>query len=79
MIAYGRRPPVGSVVFDVRDVVFRRAARVRVDPVGDAELGLGFLQRFARLDAGPLACMSASASARVGNGPRSSSASFDSQ
>src|SRR5438045_1754252 len=32
------------MVFDTGDVVLRWATRVRIDPLVDAELGLGFLQ-----------------------------------
>src|SRR5256885_16644322 len=39
---------MGSVVFDARDVVLGRAAGVGVDPLGDAELGFGFVQALRR-------------------------------
>src|SRR2546427_8777034 len=40
---------MGSVVFDARDVVLGGAAGIGIDPLVDAELGLGFLQRLGRL------------------------------
>src|SRR5512146_3300447 len=38
-----------SVVFDARDRLFGGLAGVGVDPVGDADLGFGFLEGLARL------------------------------
>src|SRR5260221_8820410 len=40
----------GSVVLDAGDVVFGGAAGVGIDPLVDAELGFGFLQRLAGLE-----------------------------
>src|SRR5919198_2972780 len=50
MITRSRAPERRSVVFDARDVVLGRTARVRIDPLRNAELGFGFLQRAGDFD-----------------------------
>ena len=60
---------------DARDVVLGGTAGVGIDPVGHADLGLGFLQRLVGVElllGAAAARRSASASARVTKGPRSS-------
>jgi uncharacterized protein with HEPN domain len=46
--------PRASMIFEPRTFFFRRLLRLRIDPVGDADLGFGFLQGLARLGAGLL-------------------------